>query len=104
MAGYSKRSLAEKLGIKEGFKIFLADPPENYNATLGQLPKNIEVVSRLDGPLDFIQFFCSTRQKLEGKMPALKHRLRPNGMIWISWPKGSSEVKTDLSENTVREI
>jgi hypothetical protein len=104
MTGYSKRSLLEKLGIKEGFKIFLADPPHNYDATLGQLPKNVAVAGRLDGPLDLIQCFVKRRRDLEGRIPALKRRLRPNGMLWISWPKGSSGIKTDLNENIVREI
>ena len=57
-----------------------------------------------DGSLDFIQLFCKTRSKLEGEFPRLKSALDVNGMLWISWPKRSSGVETDLSGNVVREI
>jgi hypothetical protein len=56
-AGYSKRSLVEKLGIKEGFKIVIVDAPPNYKATLGKLPASTTVTRKLDELLDFIQLF-----------------------------------------------
>ncbi len=109
MAGYSKRSLVEKLGIKEGFKITFVNPPEDYLATLGTLPKGVEslgpaAAASIGATLDFIQCFSRTKQDVESKITRLKRRLVPNGMLWISWPKGSSRVETDLNENIVREI
>jgi len=71
-AGYSKRSLVEKLGIKEGFKIVTVDAPPNYKATLGKLPASTTVTRKLDELLDLIQLFCKDRQTLESKFPALK--------------------------------
>lgn len=103
-AGYSKRPLVEKLGIKVGFKIAIVGAPPNYAATLGALPASTMLARKLDGPLDFIQLFCKDRQTLESKFPALKRALQPNGMLWVSWPKGSSGVETDLTDNVVREI
>ena len=103
-AGYSKKSLVEKLGIKEGFAIAIIGAPKNYAATLGTLPAGIKQTKQPKGPLDFIQFFCSKRSALEDNFPALKEALSPSAMLWVSWPKGSSGVSTDLSENVVREI
>jgi hypothetical protein len=103
-AGYSKKSLVEKLGIKAGFKISILDPPKNYNSTLGKLPENVAVMKELKGPLDFIHFFTEERKELGSKFPILKQELSRDGMVWISWPKISSKVATDLNENIVREI
>ena len=102
--GYSKRSLVEKLGIKDGFAISIIGAPKDYAATLGRLPFGVKQSKRLAGPLDFIQFFCSKRAQLEADFPNLREALSPSGMLWVSWPKGSSGVFTDLTENVVREI
>ena len=103
-AGYSRRSLIEKLGIKEGFRIIILDPPQNYGTIIGELPNSVSVVRNLEGPLDFIHFFTKSRKELENKFPALKQELSQNGILWISWPKTSSKVETDLDEDVVREI
>lgn len=103
-AGYSKRSLVEKLGIKENTTISLLNAPDNYKTTLGVLPGRVKKVSALQANLDFIQFFTKSREELQKKFPPLKKSLAKDGMLWISWPKGSSNIATDLNENVVREI
>lgn len=103
-AGYSKRTLAEKLGIKSGSRIAIVNSPFGYEVTLGQLPAGVVSMSRLRGPLDLIQFFATSKKEVEGKMPSLKRALALNGALWISWPKRASKVKTDLTEDVIREI
>ena len=104
MVGYSKKSLIEKLGIKPGFQLLILHPPEQYDLTLGPFPSNVNNNPALDTPLDFIQFFTKSLLELNQDFLGLKKRLKPDGMLWISWPKGSSSLKTDLNENIVREI
>lgn len=104
MAGYSKKSLVQKLGLKEGQVMIILNPPPNYDQTLGKLPDNIAVSDTLTGPLDFIHFFTQERAILENQFQSLKQALAPTGMLWISWPKRSSKVETDLDENLIREI
>ena len=104
VAGYSKRSLVEKLGIKAGARLIVLNPPLHYAETLGQLPPGTTKADKLQGQFDFIQFFARERAELEKQFRALKQALIPNGMLWISWPKGASKVQTDLNENIVREI
>ncbi|MEW5957369.1 MAG: DUF3052 domain-containing protein [Chloroflexota bacterium] len=104
MAGYSKRSLAQKLGLKAGHKTIILNPPADYDRTLGELPPQVTVVDTLNGPFDFIQFFTKERGELEKHFPQLRAALAPDGMLWISWPKRSSKVETDLTEAVVREI
>jgi len=104
MAGYSKKSLVEKLGIKPGFQILILNPPEQYNLILGALPPDVNDHPPSGIPLNFIHFFSKNLAELNQEFPGLKKRLRPDGMLWISWPKGSSGMKTDLNENLIREI
>ena len=103
-AGYSKRSLVEKIGIKPGTRFALLNAPRNYLDSLGELPSKTVVVIKLKTQLDLIQFFTKRRIELEMAFPSLKASLSFDGMLWISWPKGSSKVETDLNENIVREI
>ena len=104
MAGYSKTTLAQKLGIKSGQKIYLGNAPADYADTLGKLPEKTVFAKSLAGPCDFIQFFSQERSRLESEFPRLKKNLSKTGCLWISWPKGASKVKTDLNENLVRQI
>ena len=104
MAGYSKRSLVDKLGIKEGHRVAILGAPAGYAKILGELPPKVEPVKELRGENDFLHFFTKSRPALERKFPALKSSLAQTGTLWISWPKGSSGVPTDLNENFVREI
>jgi hypothetical protein len=100
----SKKTLIEKLGIKEGFQIAILNPPQNYSGTLGQLPKRVFAKETLDGSLDFIHFFAKDRELLKIIFPALKKGLCKRGMLWISWPKKSSNIETNLNEDVVRKI
>jgi hypothetical protein len=100
MAGYSRRSLEEKLGLKPGMKAAILHPPAEYNLNLN----GATAVERLRAPLDFIQFFSKAKSHLERNFPKLKAALTSAGSLWISWPKGSSGVSTDLNEDVVRQI
>ena len=103
-AGYSKRSLPEKLGIKTGFRFCILNPPPGYDTTLGELPPNVHRLAEAKGSLDFIQFFTKHRSELENVFPLLKKALAETGMLWVSWPKAASKVTTDMDENHVRAI
>ncbi|HEY6349952.1 MAG TPA: DUF3052 domain-containing protein [Candidatus Angelobacter sp.] len=104
MAGYSKRSLVEKLGIRSGHKVYLGNSPPGYLAVLGAPPDKVVLVKALKGPVDFIQFFSKEKAELESEFPRLKKGLAKDGALWVSWPKGASRIKTDLNENVAREI
>lgn len=104
LAGYSKLSLVDKLGIKSGFRILFQNPPDDYSKILGPLPEGVHLAADLTEPVDFIQFFSKSRDEVEAAFPVLSHGLRKNGMLWMSWPKKASKVATDLDENVIREI
>jgi len=102
MAGYSGTPLPKKLGIKEGSRVALVNAPKDFE--LGELPDNVEFIKRPTKSLDIILFFVLSERALTRDFAKLATKLTANGMLWISWPKKSSGVATDLSEQRVREI
>jgi hypothetical protein len=103
-AGYSKRSLVEKLGIKPHSKIAILDPPADFDKTLGPLPEGVSMRSKLDKNFDFIHAFFLSGKALDRRFPSLKKALSESGALWISWPKKAAKMQTDLTDNVVREI
>ena len=104
MAGYSKRSLVDKLGIKPGTAIAIVNAPKGYDRTLGRLPGRVNRAPSVARRLDFIQFFTSEKRALEREFVKLARALTPAGMLWISWPKKTSGVATDLTEDVIRTV
>lgn len=103
-AGYSSTPLIKKLGIKAEFVLKFINIPENYFELLGPLPEDIILQQGSKPPKDFIHFFTKSDQELKQLLPSLKKEIKPNGMIWVSWPKKSSKIQTDLSENDIRNL
>lgn len=103
-AGYSKRALSEKLGIKPGTPIIALGAPSSYPALLGKLPPGVTIRQRLVTGAAFIHRFARRRDDLASDFPRLARALGDNGTLWVSWPKKASGVETDLNENIIREI
>ena|SRR5271154_5006258 len=103
MAGYSETPLLRKLGIKPGYQLCILNPPEAYWDWLAPLPDDVKVIAKpgKDG-VDFVHLFEQERKVFEKDFLAYKKSLRKNGMLWVSWPKKSSKVPTDIDENVVR--
>jgi len=96
--------LADKLGIKRGLKIAVINFPVGYTKRLGDDIGEICSTTGKNGSYDLVQYFAAKRDDLEEEFPILNGMLSKGGFIWISWPKRSSGVETDLNENEVREI
>ena len=104
MAGYSGTPLVKKLGIKPGTAVFIQEPPKAYFEWLHPLPENVAVKARLAGELDFVHLFVKDRKTFQNSFSKAKKFLKKDAMIWISWPKKSSGVATDLDENVIRDF
>jgi hypothetical protein len=103
MAGYSATPLATKLGIKDGFRVALLDVPAEVNAELHDALASCRMGKRPGQPLDFIFIFVKSRAELDRQIKTASPRLAAAGMLWVSWPKKSSRVATDLTEDVIRE-
>lgn len=111
MAGYSGTPLVKKLGLRPKDYGLVVHAPQHYTGLLDELPEDVRLDSswpherRAPSQLyDFIHYFSSDRDTLEADFAALKAALKPDGKLWISWPKGTSRIPTDLNENLVRKI
>ena len=93
----------QKLGIKEGTRVAVVAAPNGFADSL-ELPNGVALRHDARGRLDVIVFFVTRRAELVRRFPALKRSLEPDGGLWIAWPKKTSGVATDLSENPIREI
>ncbi|WP_295796120.1 DUF3052 domain-containing protein [Mucilaginibacter sp.] len=101
-AGYSGTPLAKKLGIKAGFNMVLINAPEHYFSLFTDLPADLTINNGEPAAKDFIHFFTKQKDEYLNLLPELKGQIKPNGMIWVSWPKKASKVATDITEDIIR--
>jgi hypothetical protein len=104
VAGYSATPLPKKLGIVAGARVAAVGAPDGFATTLGELPDGVCLRDQARGPLDVVVCFVTSRAELERRLPALHRALDPAGRLWIAWPKRSSGVETDMTEDMVREV
>jgi hypothetical protein len=104
MAGYSKTPLAQKLGIKAGAKVVALGAPAGYRKWLAPLPEGVSFSDKPEAGSSFIHLFVSERRTLEKELKRLRKTLADTGTLWISWPKKSSGVATDITEDVIREV
>ena len=104
MPGYSATPLIKKLGIKPGLTLYIRNRPVDYENLLGELPDALTYKSRLTKNIDFIHLFTKSRRELTDYLPRFIKALKPEGIIWVSWPKKASRLKTDVTEDVIREL
>jgi len=101
-AGYSGTPLVKKLGMKKDYRVRVVNQPANYFQLLGELPAGLRVSKDTRRGKDLIHCFLTSTKELSRTLPALKSEIEQAGSIWISWPKKSSGVETDITEDVVR--
>ena len=102
--GYSGTPLAKKLGVKAGSTVVLVHAPDGCAAELEPLPDGVEIVEEAVEGADVAVLFVTTRAELEACFLRVGEALPPAGGLWIAWPKKSSKVPTDLTEDVLREV
>ncbi|WP_164924655.1 hypothetical protein [Sinorhizobium fredii] len=107
LAGYSGTALGKKLGLRDGQAALLLDVPAHLQE-IAAYPGFAQVARSIEGTasrrFDYIHCFETERDRLEVQASALADRLKPDGILWISWPKRASGVATTLTEDALREI
>ena len=104
MAGYSGTPLSQKLGIKAEQKVVTIGAPAGYAELLAALPEAVSFTREAWAGTDFVHLFISERKALEKELKRLRKLLADTGILWVSWPKKSSAVATDVTEDTIREV
>jgi len=104
MAGYSGTPLAQKLGIKEGAKVVALGAPSNYPSLLAPLPHGAAITARASGMPEFVHVFSTKRDDLEARLRTLRPAIAQDGVVWVSWPKKTAKVPTDITEDVIRAV
>ena len=104
MVGYSGTPLPRKLGIKPGTTLAILDAPPGFDATLGELPDGVRHADDGEDSVDVLVAFHISRETLDAMFLTQARRIVPNGGYWIAWPKRSSGVPTDITEDVLREV
>jgi hypothetical protein len=103
-AGYSGTPLAKKLGIKPGTVLHPVHAPAHYSALINPLPENVTVSRDVIEDLDVVHLFSKTRAELIGLLELYKTKIKQNGAIWVSWPKKASGIRSEITEDIIREV
>ena len=93
-----------KLGIRAGERVAAINAPAHYRQLLEGLPEDVSIGRRVAAGARFVHLFVKERAELEKRLAALRSKLDEAGVLWISWPKKSSSVATDVTEDTIREV
>ena len=104
MAGYSGTPLAQKLGIKPEHKVVTIGAPAGYRKLLAPLPKGVSFTTEVTAAAPFVHLFVTKRQTLERELKRLRKLIADTGIVWVSWPKKSSGVTTDITEDVIRDV
>lgn len=102
--GYSGTPLSKKLGIQEGQLVLLVGKPTGYDASLGPLPAGVRFTHRAGSTVDLAQVFVTQKEELAEHLGALRKKLKPDAVLWISWPKKASKVPSTVTEDAIREL
>jgi hypothetical protein len=103
-AGYSGTPLWKKLGYKTGQSAFVHQAPRNYSSLL-QLPADVAVTwaKQFKPGLSFVHLFVTDLADLRTRLAKYRNAIAPDGAVWVSWPKKSSGVPTDITEDRIRD-
>jgi hypothetical protein len=104
VAGYSGTPLAKKLGIKPGSEVVLIGAPDGYRKLVEPLPEGVTFAARSSERTDIVHVFTTRKADLGKTLKTLRSKLKPDGVVWVSWPKKAAKVATDITEDTVREL
>lgn len=103
-AGYSGTPLAKKLGLGAGSQVVLIGEPDDFLERLEPLPQGVSFCGRVDPATDLVHMFVHRARDLGQRLADLRHAIRDDASVWVSWPKKASRVATDITENTIREL
>lgn len=103
-SAYSGTPLAKKLGIQMGSLVFVKHAPDNYLDLLADMPADVRFEKKLSATTDIVHLFTDQKTVLIKELNTYKSKLRSDAAIWVSWPKKSSKVPTDITEDTIREV
>ncbi|MGQ0766393.1 MAG: DUF3052 domain-containing protein [Gemmatimonadota bacterium] len=102
--GYSGKPLVDKLGFRAGMTVSVIDAPRGYRGWLGELPPGSRIARDLPPVPEVVHIFATSRKVLAKVLGDLRPVLPDTGFVWVSWPKRTAGVETDITEDVIREV
>jgi Protein of unknown function (DUF3052) len=99
----SEKTVAQKLGLKDGKTLLVAQQPDDIAELIGVLPSGAELVTAENKPCALILMFAKDKAALAKGLPGCKRLLEPGGALWVAYVKGTSSKKTDINRDSIRE-
>ena len=102
--GYSATPLPKKLGIAPGMRVVALNPPGDYRNLVAPWPEQASLAARADVQTDLVHLFVVERAVLVTALQRLRYLLKPDAVLWVSWPKKAAKVATDITQDVIREV
>ncbi len=94
-------AITKKLGLKPGMSALIVSAPPGYLKQLGPLPEGVTITEKAGGTHSFVQFFATRKADITKTAPKLLKHAAPGALVWITYPKKTSGVESDLSREEV---
>ncbi len=102
--GYSDNPLSKKLGITPSMRLLIINAPKGYKTWLDELPEGALLVTRIKKPIEAVHLFATESTFLNAMLFKLRTELKQDGFVWVSWPKKSSKISTNITDHVIRDI
>lgn len=102
--GYSGTPLVKKLGFKSPLKVLTVNAPKEYRSWLGELPDGVKLTTKEPHPIEAAHILVTSGAEMDALPSELRRDLAQDGFVWVSWYKRSAKMRTDVSEDLIREI
>jgi hypothetical protein len=104
MAGYSGKALWQKLGYRDDMTILTINAPSDYREMLGATPPELRILTSTRKPYAAVHLFETSQDALTKQLVSLRQEITQDGMLWVSWPKKSSKMPSDINDNSIRNV
>jgi hypothetical protein len=102
--GYSETPLAKKLDIVPNCRVFVKNAPGDYTQLLEPIPAATVFEEVISNATDIVHVFTERKAILKTELTTLRNSIKPDGVVWVSWPKKAAKLPTDITEDTIREL
>jgi hypothetical protein len=103
-SGYSGTPLAKKLSLRDGQRVWFGGMPQHVGDEIDEYALELTFVADPAEGIDAAHVFVTRREELENLLPSLRQQIASDGQVWVSWPKQTAKVQTDVTEDTIREV
>jgi hypothetical protein len=100
----SRKQISEKLRMAEGSSVLVLNGPDEYQRIIGSIPKDVRITRTPEAEVDFVHLFAFNKAELDEYIDLALKAIKYDGLLWVSYPKGSSNIETDINRDRIWEV